>query len=185
MKSNSALFLFLSIFILSLTSAQTTDYFIKYKDFVSKSQIQEKINTREILSTNKNSLFKTENFEVDYLAKGLAKDLDDLSRIIKVTFSSEQQAENFISNAAGDPLINYIQKGNIYKIDYTPNDSLFSEQWALNKIQAFDAWNITLGADTVLIGIIDTGIDFDHVDLTSQIYYNSGETGTDIFGKDK
>ena len=91
----------------------------------------------------------------------------------------------FSTAASSDPLIEYVQKGIIYQIDYTPNDSLISEQWALGKIQAFDAWNITLGSDTILIGIIDTGIDYDHVDLTSKIYNNNGEMGLDNFGRDK
>ena len=185
MKYRSVLCLFLLIFIFSFTNAQTTKYFIKYKDFVNKSQVQERISTKEILSTNKNALLKTENISVDYFAKGIAKDIDELSRIVKVTFSSELQANNFLAVAANDPVIEYIQKGNVYKVDYTPNDSLVSEQWALNKIQAFDAWNITLGSDTVLIGIIDTGIDFNHLDLTSQIYYNRGEDGIDAFGNQK
>ena len=185
MKYSSVSFLFLSVFFFSYTNAQTTKYFIKYKDFVSKSQVQERINTKEILSTNQNALLKTESFSVDQFAKGTATNIDELSRIIKITFNSEQQADNFLSVATDDPLIEYIQKGNVYKIDYTPNDSLVSEQWALNKIQAFDAWNITLGTDTVLIGIIDTGIDFDHFDLSSQIYFNPGENGIDSFGKSK
>jgi len=185
MKFSSILFVSLSFLLISITSAQQIKYFIKYKDFVSKSEVHDRINTKRILSTNKNSLLKTENISVDYLAKGIAKDSDELSRIIKVTFSFEQQAENFLSNATDDPFIEYIQRSNVYKIDYTPNDSLISEQWALNKIQAFDAWNITLGEDTVLIGIIDTGIDFNHFDLSSRIYFNPLENGTDAFGSNK
>jgi hypothetical protein len=185
MKFSSVIFLYISFLLISISSAQTTKYFIKYKDFVSKSEVRDRINSKNILSTNKNSLLKTENISVDYFAKGIAKDIDELSRIVKLTFSSEQQVENFLANAADDPSIEYIQRSNVYQVDYTPNDSLISEQWALNKIQAFNAWDITLGADTVLIGIIDTGIDFNHLDLHSQIYLNPGENGIDVFGNSK
>ncbi|MGB5529364.1 MAG: S8 family serine peptidase, partial [Ignavibacteriaceae bacterium] len=58
-----------------------------------------------------------------------------------------------------------------------PNDSLVSQQWALQKIQAFDAWNKTEGNDSVLIGMIDTGIDYFHPDLQNKIWQNPGETG--------
>lgn len=175
----------LLIFLFSLTYAQTKTYFIKYKDFISKSDVQSRINNKEILSGNKNTFLKTESFSADYFAKGIAQDIDELSRIVKLTFSSEQQAEYFFTSASEDPQIEYVQIGNVYKIDYTPNDSLISQQWALSKIQAFDAWNISLGTDTVLIGIIDTGIDYNHFDLTSKIFYNSGEIGSDALGRDR
>lgn len=55
----------------------------------------------------------------------------------------------------------------------------------ITKIKAFDAWDIAQGVDTVLLGIIDTGIDYDHPDLANKIFVNSGETGTDQFGNDK
>lgn len=170
MKFKALSLLLIYLAIVQVTQAQTKTYFIKYKDSISKSEINDKINRKEVLSPNKNATLKIENLSVDYLAKGIAKELDELSRIVKVTFTSEQQAENFLSSATVDPSIEYIQKGNVYKIDYTPNDSLVSEQWALNKIQAFDAWDITHGADTVIIGIIDTGIDYDHFDLRSKIF---------------
>lgn len=165
--------------------SQSQTYFIKYKSFVSNEEIQERLSRREILSGNKNFLFRIENLSADYLGKGSAKDIDGLSKIIKLTFASEEQAENFYLSANGDPLLEYVQKGNMYKLDYNPNDSLVSQQWALNKIQAFDAWDITLGKDTVLIGIIDTGIDYDHLDLKNQLFHNLGEMGIDEFGRDK
>ena len=36
---------------------------------------------------------------------------------------------------------------------------------------------LTTGADTVLLGIIDTGIDYNHPDLTNKIFINPGEFG--------
>ena len=177
-------FLILSAFTHHLYP-QSVNYFIKFRDFVSKDQVKEKLDTKKLLSNTNNSLYKSENISANYLAKGFSKNLGDLFRIIKITFESEQQAQIFINDANNDPSIEYFQKENVYKIDFTPNDSLIAEQWGLEKIQAFNAWDITQGSDTVLIGVIDTGIDFEHPDLTSQIFYNPGENGVDSFGKDK
>jgi hypothetical protein len=63
-----------------------------------------------------------------------------------------------------------------------PNDPRFNEQWYLNQesghdIDAPEAWNITIGSSDVIVGIIDTGIEYDHEDLKSNIWINPGETG--------
>lgn len=39
-----------------------------------------------------------------------------------------------------------------------PNDSYYSSQWGLNKINAEEAWNITTGNSSVYVGVMDTGI---------------------------
>jgi subtilisin family serine protease len=57
----------------------------------------------------------------------------------------------------------------------TPNDPRFSEQWGLSKIAALAAWDVSTGADTVTIAVIDSGIDFSHPDLASQVWVNPGE----------
>ncbi|MEZ5067311.1 MAG: hypothetical protein R2847_01950 [Bacteroidia bacterium] len=48
----------------------------------------------------------------------------------------------------------------IYKTSFTPNDpQTNSQQWFINKIQAYSAWDIQQGDTSVVIGIIDTGTD--------------------------
>jgi subtilisin family serine protease len=185
MKSRFIIFLICLIVINRETAPQPFTYFVKFKEDISEYEIQNRIDTKELISGKKNSLLKPNDIIVNHFAKGMARNIEKLARIVKLTFQSKQQAEIFSLEAAGDPSIEYIQQEIVYKIDYTPKDPLISEQWALNKIQAFDAWDITTGSDTVLIGIIDTGIDFDHVDLLNQIFYNNGEMGTDAFGRDK
>lgn len=51
----------------------------------------------------------------------------------------------------------------------TPNDPAFSQQWALPKIEAPAAWDIHAGSNSVIIAIVDSGVDLDHPDLQANI----------------
>lgn len=62
-----------------------------------------------------------------------------------------------------------------------PHDPLFSEQWALDNhgqsggkegadIGAALAWSVTTGSDKVVVAVIDTGVDYTHTDLASNIW---------------
>lgn len=59
---------------------------------------------------------------------------------------------------------NYVQ---LHVPAFTPNDPLFPQQWHLPRIQTEQAWDITRGDLSVLISVIDTGIDIDHEDLAA------------------
>jgi len=180
-----AVFAFFFFFIFSVISYSQVTVFIKYKNTISRSSIDQKIQGKNFLSSSPIEALNKVNLTADYFARDLGKNDPNLSRIVKITFNDSTSAQNFINQAQNDPTIDYAQTSNIYKIDYTPNDSLVNQQWALKKIQAFAAWNITQGSDSVLIGLIDTGIDYLHPDLKNKIYINPGETGKDSQGNNK
>jgi subtilisin family serine protease len=68
----------------------------------------------------------------------------------------------------------------------TPNDTFFSQQWALQNtgqtggtsdcdIDAIEAWDIEKGNSDVIIAIIDSGIDYNHPDLSENVWINEDE----------
>ena len=61
-----------------------------------------------------------------------------------------------------------------------PNDPFFDEQWALNRsndcdIDAPEAWQIEKGKDSVIVAVVDSGIDLTHEDLVDNIWLNIDE----------
>ncbi len=54
-------------------------------------------------------------------------------------------------------------------LDTVPNDTFESNQWALDSINLYDAWDITTGNSTVSIGVVDSGIQNTHADLDGHI----------------
>ncbi|MFH1047668.1 MAG: S8 family serine peptidase [Patescibacteria group bacterium] len=65
-----------------------------------------------------------------------------------------------------------------------PNDEYFSEQWQLTHIGAPEAWQYSLGMETVTIAIIDSGVDLDHPDLKDNIWRNVDEVANDSIDND-
>ncbi|KKR88244.1 MAG: Cna protein B-type-like protein [Candidatus Uhrbacteria bacterium GW2011_GWE2_41_1153] len=57
----------------------------------------------------------------------------------------------------------------------TPNDTEYDEQWYLDMIDAPEAWDIKTGDGSVVIAVLDTGVDLDHPDLMDNIWVNTGE----------
>ncbi len=70
----------------------------------------------------------------------------------------------------------------------TPNDPDYPLQWGLKNtgqapfygksgadIKAPDAWGTTTGSSSIVIAVVDTGVDYTHPDLAANIWKNSGE----------
>ncbi len=176
--------LFLFFFILAAVTFSKTTFFIKYKKNVTANEIESIIANKNlgIKQTNSALSKSSSNISIKYFAKGLGKESDALASIIKVETDSDlsqSELENIFSSVAD---VEYVQKCNIYKIDSVPDDEHLSEQWGLVNTNSFAAWDITKGSDTVVVGVIDTGIDYLHEDISSNIFINKIE---DLNGNNK
>ncbi len=64
----------------------------------------------------------------------------------------------------------------VEKLMGIPNDPMLGEQNTLQRIKALPAWQNGLeGADTIVIGISDSGMDITHEDIKDNIAINQGE----------
>ncbi len=76
-----------------------------------------------------------------------------------------------------------------------PNDPRFSEQWSVHNIgqtggtfdadiDAPEAWDHTTGSNHVVVAVIDTGVDYTHEDLRSNMWTNTREIPGNGFDDD-
>jgi subtilisin family serine protease len=57
-----------------------------------------------------------------------------------------------------------------------PSDPLFGDQYAyLQVVGAPAAWDITTGSPSVIVAVVDTGVDVQHANLKANIWVNPGE----------
>lgn len=118
-------------------------------------------------------------------ANDLFRKIEDLRKIVVIDYDRPISELVAAGKIASLDFVEYAEPYPERFITETPNDSLFAEQYYLEKIRAVEAWDFIEGEDKVLVGICDTGIDYLHEDLAENIYENPGETGTDEFGEDK
>ena len=91
--------------------------------------------------------------------------------------------KNSIAQISSNEYIEYVEEnlkyeleGN-YSVNYLSNDPYYSYQYYLNIIGMQDVWNNSSCDSTVLIGVVDSGLDFQHPDLQQSFFINYGESG--------
>jgi hypothetical protein len=75
--------------------------------------------------------------------------------------------------------VEYAELNYIYRAFVEPNDPSYYKQWAHQKVQSEQAWEIATGGSNVTIAIIDTGIDENHPDLKNKIVAGYDWVGDD------
>ncbi len=78
----------------------------------------------------------------------------------------------------------YAEPNGVGFVTAVPDDPSLSDQWALAKIDAADAWDTSTGSSDVVVAVLDTGVDYTHEDLAGNIWTNPGETPGDGIDND-
>src|SRR5262245_16298684 len=103
--------------------------------------------------------------------------VSDISRIFFARYADGAPPEQVAGELAKLAGIVYAEPVWEYPLDVDPNDTNYSiQQINLQKMQFPDAWDITKGENgSVLVGLVDGGTWWQHLDLVDNIWTNPGE----------
>jgi len=114
-----------------------------------------------------------------------AREADLLPQIDVLVLDLPEQADEaaFANALQHRPEVEFAELDRInLPADITPSDPWYPNEWHLTKIAAPAAWNSTTGSQSIVIAILDTGVDSSHPDLQNQIvpgrniYDNNSDT---------
>lgn len=116
--------------------------------------------------------------------------MEDISLIYTIHYTSPMNLSMAIGKLYRLGFFEYAQPYYIPKVDFSPNDPSASsaQSYYLYKINAAGSgttgWDISTGSTSITVGIVDTGTELTHGDLTNKIQYNTADplTGGDDDG---
>ncbi len=151
---------------------------VKFKDGVTQQQMNAVLRTNNISNVMTASLADIQIWEL----------------------AANNTAVQLVSQNQNNPLLEYIEfdyaiKPAVAPAATIPNDSDFAQLWGLNNtgqaggtpdadIDAPEAWDTQKGSASVIVGVIDTGVDYTHQDLATNIWTNPGEIPNDGIDND-
>ena len=106
-----------------------------------------------------------------------------LLKVYEIT-SSSSSAEMYMEAVNNVKVLSGVEYAPEYTPLYTPNDyTTGSSDYALDLINAKDAWDITHGSDTIIIGISDQNYTVTHEELLGKVsYYDANNTALTTHG---
>ncbi len=91
------------------------------------------------------------------------------SRALPVWTIDASNGPAIASTLEADGRARYLEPDWIVEASFTPSDTRYHLQWAPDQIGAEDAWDEVTGSSSVIVAIIDTGVNKSHSDISGKI----------------
>jgi subtilisin family serine protease len=123
--------------------------------------------------------------------KGQIESLDANSSYLKISRSPEENPQKVIKELLSLPEVELAERNTLIELFQAPDDDQYPTQWGLHNsgqpnewgvqglpgvdINAETAWNLTTGSKSVVVAIIDSGMNYNHPDLKDNAWVNLAE----------
>jgi len=114
------------------------------------------------------------------IRSGKIRELPDMSQLYLLEFPGEFDVTSVVEEYKRDPSVEYASPNYLRGL-FTPNDEYYTNnlndknQWGLYKIwltpteEGISGWNKTTGSSEVKVAVIDTGVNYIHIDLKDRV----------------
>jgi len=120
----------------------------------------------QVLATTDNSDISTKSIIVKFRNDAKARE---------VALTKKQTVDKMVAYFSALPNVEYAEPNYIVRASMIPSDTYFTNQWYLQRIKAPEAWNINNKSQTIIIAIVDSGVQILHPDIKPNVWVNGGE----------
>ncbi len=125
------------------------------------------------------ALLSTAHFPFSYKVKRVLNTSDGRMNVALLKVSTD--VFKAISHFKSLPNVKYAEPNYVVHALNVPNDTYYNYQWNLPDIDVPQSWEVTKGANTVIVAVLDTGVSSNHPDLQNILVpgYNFISNNTD------
>jgi len=115
-----------------------------------------------------------------------ATDIENIGVMLLVYLKpqTKQAVISAIEKLEANPCVVFAEPDYLMDLFILPNDPYYGYLWGMDRINAPIAWNYTTGSPDVVVGVIDSGIDYNQPDINNNMWvapYGQGIYGFDFY----
>jgi len=92
--------------------------------------------------------------------------------LVRVALPAGADIDTFIARYATDITVEFAQPNVLHRPVGVPNDLKWAQQWGPQTVRLADAWDVASGDPSVIVAVLDSGVDMDHPDLVGKIAWD-------------
>ena len=97
------------------------------------------------------------------------------TQLFEIEVLPGQSVPDLVEYFSSLDIVDYAEPNYLMESMAVPNDQFYGVQWGFPNIDAESAWDTRTDSSSVIVGVIDSGVQYDHPDLAPNIWTNSGE----------